>query len=388
MGKSFNEDEETNIRLNLRYFIDQMGITFHPTKFEYGDFGINLSKETFYSAYYAGNQGCSPSHRTIRIIAEALSAYIKDDYDLEKDDFILSKDKFVQKYSDKIVRDRKGSEVHFELFENKLFRCYYLLPVENHQTMLGYFKIFTLNDGSISAFLLRGINYFDDSQNNLSNKLNDRDNAIKRMIHGFISPQKIKDEFIYYKNNHKKKEDERIHLYSADSKDIHISKSCIKIDFEIVDDLLNYKSTMFWNIEPITKTKNIKTIIGGLALMVDTNDGDRQMCAYKMGLDAVGLRKDPLNGDPYFSNKPLCCESPSILNELSISSEKRVYLLDRVEDTLWYHFIQDDSRRKETSKMYTEKDYHEVIESFEKMRREYQKQLYELKQFVDKQKKV
>ena len=122
--------------------------------------------------------------------------------------------------------------------------------------------------------------------------------------------------------------------------------------------------------------------------MVDTNDGDRQMCAYKMGLDAVGLRKDPLNGDPYFSNKPLCCESPSILNELSISSEKRVYLLDRVEDTLWYHFIQDDSRREETSKMYTEKDYHEVIESFEKMRREYQKQLYELKQFVGKQKKV
>lgn len=388
MKKNLNDLDKDNIRNNLQGFIKQIEGSFKPSKYQVGDFGIDLSLETFYSAYYAGSKGRNPTYKTLNIIARALSTYIKDGHMIQADDFLLSNEEFVQKYYAQIISNQNNESIRMSLFENRLFRCYYLLPVANHQTMLGYFKIFTLNDGSMSAYLLRGIDYFDDSQNSTGKRVGDRAEELKKMIRGFVSPSKIKNEFMYYKENNRKKEDERILLYSADQKNIHISNSCIRIDFKTVNDSLDYRSTMFWNIEPITKTKNIKTIIGGLALMVDTNDGDRQMCAYKMGLDAVGLRKDPLNGDPYFSNKPLCCESPSILNELSISSEKRVYLLDRVEDTLWYHFIQDDSRREETSKMYTEKDYHEVIESFEKMRREYQKQLYELKQFVGKQKKV
>lgn len=384
MREKFNLEERINIRDNLQYLIKQIETSFKPTKFEWGNFGIELSQETFYSAYYADKKGRNPTYKTVNIIARALSSYIQDDRVLEVDDFTICNDKFIQLYSSKIIRNQINSSIKFDLFENRLFRCYYLVPGSNKQAMIGYFKIFNLNDGSISAFLLRGISYFDD-RGNISNKNSDiRSDALKRMIRGFVSPKNIKNEFAYYKENNRNKEDERIQLYSADKENIHISKSCIRIDFEVVDDSLDYKSTMFWNIEPITKTIGIETLIGGLALIVDTNDGDRQMCTYKMGLDAVGTDIDKINGEPFFIDKPLYCESPTILNELSISSDKRVYVLDRVEDTLWYHYVQDDSKREVTSKMYTEEEFHEVVASFNQMKRDYDKQLFELKSLVNK----
>lgn len=134
---------------------------------------------------------------------------------------------------------------------------------------------------------------------------------------------------------------------------------------------------MFWNIEPITKTKGIGTVIGGLALVVDTNDGDRQMCAYKMGLDAVGVK------DNRCTCSPIYCEMSSIFNELSLSADKTVYVLDRVEDTLWYHYIQDATNREIPSKKYSQEDFEIMVENFDKMKRDYSEHIFELKNLIE-----
>ena len=390
MKKNYTIEERSNIQSNLQYLTKKITPGFKPTKFDYGDFGIELSQETFFSAYYAGKK--KPTYKTISIIAEALSSYIKDDRIINVDDFILPADIFKKLYPIEIINNNiNPANQKLHLFKNRLFRCYYLVPGSNNHAMLGYFKLFISNDGSKSAYLLRGLNYFNDSQPPQNIDENPRISDLHKMILGFASPHEIEKEFFNYKSTYNNKEDERIHLYFANDQNVHISKACIKIDFETVDTTLGYKSTMFWNIEPITKTEGIKTVVGGLSLIVDTNDGDRQMCVYKMGLDAYGIDYNKTNDEFHINNKPLYCNSTSMLNELSISSDKTVYTLDRVEDTFWYHYVQDDSKREITSKMYTEEEFHAMAEHFYNLTekyntliRSYQKQYENLEKLVKK----
>ena len=348
---------------------------FQITKFKKGDFGIFLGKETFYNAYYAGKARRNPSSITMSIIADALSAYIKKDSIINAADFTLPNEKFIRMYPEEIIGKQEDAAVRYELFENKLFRCYYLLPGANKHAMIGYFKIFRLHDGSMTAYLLRGIGYFDDTGK--IDKEDDRNHSLRNLINSFEAPDTLKRQFTFYKNQYKEKQDERIHLYSANNENIYISKACIKIDFSVFDTPSEYRSTMFWNIEPITKTKGIGTVIGGLALVVDTNDGDRQMCAYKMGLDAVGVK------DNRCTCSPIYCEMSSIFNELSLSADKTVYVLDRVEDTLWYHYIQDATNREIPSKKYSQEDFEIMVENFDKMKRDYSEHIFELKNLIE-----
>ena len=74
---------------------------------------------------------------------------------------------------------------------------------------------------------------------------------------------------------------------SGEHKDISFTKNCITINFHSIEEDPCF-CTMFWNVHAAVKLK-LSSYIGGSALIVDTNDGNRNknISAFKMGLEAV-----------------------------------------------------------------------------------------------------
>ena len=64
-------------------------------------------------------------------------------------------------------------------------------------------------------------------------------------------------------------------------------------------------------------------------------------------------------------------------------ADKTVYVLDRVEDTLWYHYIQDATNREIPSKKYSQEDFEIMVENFDKMKRDYSEHIFELKNLIE-----
>ena len=318
------------------------------------------------------------SDATARKIASAFSLLLihPETRKLFAEDLYLSPEDFRKQFpASNFIQDLKSqSYINMQLFTNKLYCCYYVVPNSPNSAYMGYFKLFE-NDGHYHAYMVRGIQDFD---------------LVPEIPNLFDTPELL-PQYISDKNGDKKTES--MHLYEAWNdesisnrhEDITFTNNRIKIDFHSIEDEPCY-STMIWNT-CIPNGMHLETYIGGSSLIVDTNDGRRgkNISSFKMGLEAI--EKIPSSQEKIIKKGPLVHDSMRVIRELTLDSVDGLMSLDNSDDNRWYRFIQNDSYRGKTNTQYEDVNVEKLVESLVLLKADYERQMDDLKNTIRELKK-
>lgn len=315
-----------NESANLRYLIECVcpGFSLKDyTRDIFPNFDISLS--TLKNALY----GISISNKTEQIIANSFSLLITDSNENDEitpETLSLSPEVFKEKYPMNIFRKVKKDTINYELFADKLYRCYYMVSTSPDKAFYAFVKIFTVPKGHF-AYMIRGI----------QNK-----NLLTELSKCFDDINSVEDKFFQLINSFDDKTTESLNLYKAESSDICFTQNNIRIDFRSVEEEPCY-CILLWNIN-IPNKVNIRSYIGGTGLIMDTNDGRRgkEICAYKIGLEAV----EKAGGFELKSAEPLNNSSTLLINHLCVKPENGVINIDNGDDSRWYRFILDTDEER------------------------------------------
>lgn len=357
---------------NLNHLFFCRNIVFTHAKYRPSETlpGVDLSLSTIKKAL----SGKNFTDRTVRIFAAyfSLSLLHPEEKPLTAEDFDLPHDQFKERYkpTDFVPFDHPEEAVDFHFFTNKLYRCYYIHPNSSHTVLLAYFKLYEKN-GNYYARMVRGIQNFEDAE------------EIRKH---FDSREQLLEQI---NNKTKKNKNEALRLYEAGSEDftaaghgsIRLSKYCIKIDFTSADKS-PCRCSMFWNISTVTKL-DLTWYIGGSALIVNTNDGDsnKNICAFKMGLEAAENLPSHLQS---VMKDPIAPDSKRLIQELTLESNSGVMTLDDSDDKLWYSFIKNPAYRPSANASMTPCSSEELLSSLQALKSEYQNELHRLKTLLDR----
>lgn len=361
-----------NYSINLEHLLECCNITYTQSTYKPG-FTIpqcNIGLSTLKKA----RSGAGMSDATARKIASAFSLLLvhPETKKLFVDDLYLPPNDFRTQFpaSDFIQDQKNQSYVNMQLFTNKLYRCYYVMPNSPNSAYMGYFKLFE-QEGIYHAYMVRGIQDFD----------------LAPEIPNLIDSPKELIQLIIDKNGDKKTES--MHLYEAWNderrEDITFTNNRIKIDFHSLEDEPCY-STMFWNT-CIPNGMHLESYIGGSALIVDTNDGRRgkNISAFKMGLEAI--EKIPESQEKIIKKGPLVHDSMRVIRELTLDSIDGRMSLDNSDDNRWYRFIQNDSYRGVATTQYEDVNVEKLVESLVRLKDDYERQMDDLKNTIRELKK-
>lgn len=354
----------SNCSKNLNYLIRCINPSFSQKTYIPGETftDMNISLSTLKNVL----AGKNASDRTLRIIANSFSNYLKDSENqlISDKDLVLDPADFKEKFPELgFLAVRHPGSWQLELYTNKLYRCYYMISSSPYNAFMAYFKLFQ-NGNELIACMVKGIQDFQHAADILPN---------------FDSPKNLIECMRNKKNQaNGSKMHESINLYIADSGSIKTSPDCIQINFKSMEDDPCY-SSMFWNISTTSRMTNIETYIGGTALMVDTNEGIRgkDICSYKIGLEAVENDKNRETS----KSLPISKTSPNLINELSNEAKHGVYTVDNGDDARWFRFLQQD--RTESSKMYTADDLKGFAFDLLKLKHDYTVEIERLRKCLD-----
>ena len=365
-----------NYSINLEHLLACCNITYTQSTYKPG-FTIpqcNIGLSTLKKA----RSGNGMSDATARKIASAFSLLLihPETRKLFAEDLYLSPEDFRKQFpASNFIQDLKSqSYINMQLFTNKLYRCYYVVPNSPNSAYMGYFKLFE-NDGHYHAYMVRGIQDFD---------------LVPEIPNLFDTPELL-PQYISDKNGDKKTES--MHLYEAWNdesisnrhEDITFTNNRIKIDFHSIEDEPCY-STMIWNT-CIPNGMHLETYIGGSSLIVDTNDGRRgkNISSFKMGLEAI--EKIPSSQEKIIKKGPLVHNSMRVIRELTLDSVDGLMSLDNSDDNRWYRFIQNDSYRGKTNTQYEDVNVEKLVESLVLLKADYERQMDDLKNTIRELKK-
>ncbi len=169
-------------------------------------------------------------------------------------------------------------------------------------------------------------------------------------------------------------------IIMVDNSRIEASRDCIKIDFKTGGDDPN-RLTMYWNIRTASREK-LSKYIGGVALLVDTNDGVRgkDIHTHLMGIEECeSFLEDDKEAKAKKRYQPIDPYSPELLEILKPSIGVSVRADDNL-DASWYQFIKDGHGRGEAKKMYTIGELQDLAQDLMKLKREMGEELKRLKE--------
>lgn len=316
-----NKDILYNESTNLRYLIECVcpGFSLKDyTRDIFPNFDISLS--TLKNALY----GISISNKTAQIIANSFSLLISDINvygEITTEALSLSPEVFKEKYPTNAFRKVKKNIINYDLFIDKLYRCYYMVTPSPDKAFYAFIKIFTAPKGYL-AYMIRGI----------QNK-----NLLDKVAKCFDDFSTVEENFILLINALDDKTTESLNLYKADGSEINFTQNNIRIDFRSIEEEPCH-NILLWNT-CIANKVNLRSYIGGSGLMVETNDGRRgkEIRAYKFGLEAV----EKAGGFENKSVEPLNNTSTLLINQLSVKPQNGVVNIDDGDDSRWYRFILD-----------------------------------------------
>ncbi len=362
---------------NLKYLIACVDGSFIQAHYVPGQTipGLTISLSTLKNAIH----GRSFSNKTAATVSSSFSLLLlhPDQKRITEDALSLPPEEFKHLFPETDfaqVSDKK-SYLNLSLFTNKLYRCYYMVPNSPNSSYMAYFKLFE-NAGCYHAYMVRGIQDFSLANNILA---------------CFETPHLLA-ETIQKLNGNKKAES--MHLYEAwsngvteakpgDRKDISFTKNCITINFHSIEEEPCF-CTMFWNVQTAHKLK-LSSYIGGIALIVDTNDGKRNknISAFKVGLEAV---EDIPSSQLAITKKgPLVPDSSRIIKELSPEPENGLMVLTNNDDDRWFRFLQIEDYRNSIS--YQNVDINKLLFSLRNLKTSYEMELDNLKNYIEYLKK-
>lgn len=367
-----------NYSINLEYLLDCCNIEYTQQSYKQKkaipqcDIGLSTLKKA--------RSGNGISNRTAGKIARAFSLLLihPENQRIYAEDLYLPPEDFKKQFpASNFIKDLKSpSYINMQLFTNKLYRCYYMVPNSPNSAYMGYFKLFE-KDGYYHAYMVRGIQDFDLPFVSEIKKL-------------FDTPESLAE---HIRNKDEDKQTESIHLYEAwndDSisnrrEDITFTNNRIKIDFRSTEDDPCY-STMIWNT-CIPNGMHLETYIGGSSLIVDTNDGKRgkNIHSFKMGLEAI--EDIPASQKKIIKIGPLNRNSMRVIRELTLDSVDGLMSLDNSDDNRWYRFIQNDSYRSPKNTQYEDVNVEKLVESLILLKADYERQIDDLKNTIRELKK-
>lgn len=358
-----------NYSENLEYLLECCNITYTQGTYEprktipQCDICLSTLKKV--------RSGTGMSDATAKKIAGAFSLLLvhPETRKLFSEDLYLPPNDFKKRFppSDFIQDPKNQSYANMQLFTNKLYRCYYMVPNSPNSAYMGYFKL-SENKGTYHARMIRGIQNFD---------------LVTEIPDLMDNPREL-SQLIINKNGDKKTES--MHLYEAWNderrEDITFTNNRIKIDFHSTEEEPCY-ATMFWNT-CIPNGMHLENYIGGSALIVDTNDGKRgkNISAFKMGLEAI--EKIPPSQEKIIKKGPLVHNSMRVVRELTLDSADGLMSLDNSDDNRWYRFIQNDSYRGSAATRYEDVNVEKLVDSLVRLKTDYERQMDDLKNTIRK----
>ena len=356
---------------NLEYLIHCVNPGFNHSQYVQGQTfpGLKISLSTLKNALY----GRSISERTLRQIAYSFSLSLNGtlQHTITEENLSLSPQEFKKMFPPESFKHSEKSEspIFGDLFLNKLFLGYYMIPSAPYSAYMAYFKIFMIGQKP-HACMVRGIQ-------DLS--------LVKDIRNNFDSPNKL----IQCMEDRKRqatddKRMESIHLYMAEAQDIRITENCIKIDFHPLEKIPCY-CTMYWNIN-LANNVHPSTYIGGSSLIVDTNDGVRgkDIQAFKMGLEVIDETSDAADA----SKSRLNPQSLYLIKELSLPVRNGILQIDNADDSRWFRFLRDTRNNSDSPDNYQNIDVPELLKDLVEIRDEYQREMLRMRAYVDDLKKV
>lgn len=355
--RKVSEEARKNSAFNITYLIDECIMpSFKLSTYKANETfsGLAISPVTLKNA----RSGKAISVKTLRMMASSFSLYLWNSVDrIKEEDLTLSPETFKKKFPvSAFISDGNSEILSIELFANKLYRGYYMLPNSSDKVYMCYFELF-YKDGNYSAAMLRGIQDFQDTENFQS-----KFESVKIVKEYF---EKVRDKFKSQKRT------STIHLYtSCEERPIIPTTHCIKIDFASYESKPCY-CTMYWNIDIPNRVKP-DPYSGGIALMVDTNDGGRgkSISSYKLAIESIkDTNKIPLNN-----------YSPYLIEELKPEIRNNVLILDNAQDSHWHNFMYDVNRKASVKE---EIDLSKLAHRLLSLENKYSKQLSRLEELLD-----
>ena len=336
---------------------------------------LTISQSTLKNSLHAR----SFSNKTAAAVASSFSLLLlhPDQQRITEDNLGLPPEEFKRLFpvtSFSQLSDTK-SYLNLSLFTNKLYRCYYMVPNSLSSAYMGYFKLFG-TAGRYHAYMVRGIQDFSLAQ---------------EILACFETPHLLAETIQKINGN---KKTESMHLYEAwsneatdsksgEHKDISFTKNCITINFHSIEEDPCF-CTMFWNVHAAVKLK-LSSYIGGSALIVDTNDGNRNknISAFKMGLEAV--EDIPISQHAITQKGPLVPDSLRLIKELSPEPENGLMVLNNNDDDRWFRFLQIEDYRNSVS--YQNVDVDKLVSSLRALKTSYEMELDNLINYIEGLKK-
>lgn len=337
---------------------------------------IGFSYGTLYSLIRPNNKKCSSE--TAAKIAQYFNSYLKDplknfspehlslDPQKLKSSFVSADFK---KYEINTYKNQSQNDT-LKRFANKLYRCYYMAPNSPYSAHIAFLKIFNENE----ACMIKGIRienlkpiqdiFYSDNFRHCK--------TLNNMKTSFLTAiESMEDKF----------KPEQMHFYKAQK--ISIDTDCIRIDF-ISEETSPCYTTIFWNVSIANKLR-INPYIGGSALAIDTNQGNRgkDICSYKLGIET--LENSRLKWDVL--KNPFDCSSVELINELSLTPRNGISVVDNADDNRFFRFITENYHRVpdfehnilRLPKTYSENDIVKIIEHLAESHKLLKDEIYELK---------